>query len=58
MATGPALLRRPASGRFSLALLAWVMMCWVEGVDMAFSERREDDLHEKITRLCVRRATT
>jgi hypothetical protein len=39
-----------------LASLAWVMMYWVEGVDVAFSERREDDLHEKITRVCVRRA--
>jgi hypothetical protein len=47
MVTGSALLRRPASGRFSLASLAWVMMYWVEGVDVAFSERREDDLHER-----------
>jgi len=47
MATGSALLRRPASGRFSLASLACVMMYWVEGVDVAFSERRENDLHKR-----------
>ena len=47
MATGSALVRLPASGRFSLASLAWVMMYRVEGVDVALSERREADLYER-----------
>jgi hypothetical protein len=37
-----------------LASLAWVMTYWVEGVDVAFGERREDDLPRKITGVCVR----